>query len=135
MNDNTILEHYGWTIECESPFEIRHEDGSFASGQAAYTVLIDLVEDYECEVIKKPIELTFGPDNHFDPVAIKHNNKGERIDFAKTVRWFINNAENSIENSYDEGAPRRVEMYQLCNSLRNQLKAQLSKEQIREIKL
>lgn len=30
-----LLEHFGWTIECESPLEISHEDGSFASGQAA----------------------------------------------------------------------------------------------------
>lgn len=37
--DETILEHHGWTMECESPFEIRHEDGSFASGQAAEIVL------------------------------------------------------------------------------------------------
>jgi len=34
-----ILEDNGWIIECESPFEIRHEDGSFATGQAANIVL------------------------------------------------------------------------------------------------
>ena len=32
-----ILEDNGWIIECESPFEIRHEDGS--TGQAANIVL------------------------------------------------------------------------------------------------
>ncbi len=34
-----LLEKYGWTVECESPFEIRHEDGSFASEIAADIVL------------------------------------------------------------------------------------------------
>jgi len=28
----------GWEIECEDPFEIRHEDGGFASGRAATIV-------------------------------------------------------------------------------------------------
>lgn len=39
MNDNELLKINGWDIECESPFEIRHEDGSFATGQAANIVL------------------------------------------------------------------------------------------------
>lgn len=34
-----LLEKNGWTVECESPFEVRHEDGSFATGQAAEMVL------------------------------------------------------------------------------------------------
>lgn len=33
------LEIQGWTLECEHPLEIRHQDGSFASGQAALTVI------------------------------------------------------------------------------------------------
>jgi hypothetical protein len=38
MSKEEILEKEGWTIECESPYELRHVDGSFASGQAAYIV-------------------------------------------------------------------------------------------------
>lgn len=38
-DDKRVLEKNGWTIECESPFEIRHTDGSFATGQAARLVL------------------------------------------------------------------------------------------------
>lgn len=38
--DIKLLEKLGWTVECESPFEIRHEDGSFATGQAAHVVLM-----------------------------------------------------------------------------------------------
>jgi len=40
QEDAILLERYGWIVECESPFEIRHEDGSFATGQAATTVLL-----------------------------------------------------------------------------------------------
>ncbi|MDA3780203.1 MAG: hypothetical protein PF487_08330 [Bacteroidales bacterium] len=45
MNEVNIklLEENGWVVECESPFEIRYEDGgAFASGCAADIVLYDL---------------------------------------------------------------------------------------------
>lgn len=29
----------GWEVECEHPLELRHADGSFASGQAAHLVI------------------------------------------------------------------------------------------------
>ena len=41
-NDIKLLEENGWIVECESPFEIRTKDGSFASGEAAQIVLDDL---------------------------------------------------------------------------------------------
>ena len=35
-----LLKKHGWTLECESPFEIRHEEsGSFATNLAAKYVL------------------------------------------------------------------------------------------------
>ena len=41
-----FLEEYGWTVECELPLEIRHEEsGSFASGLAAKIVLDYLMEE------------------------------------------------------------------------------------------
>jgi len=43
--DEKILESNGWTIECNSPFEIRHEDGSFATGQAADIVLSSVKDE------------------------------------------------------------------------------------------
>jgi len=45
MNEEDIklLEDNEWVVECESPFEIRHEDGgAFASGCAADIILWDL---------------------------------------------------------------------------------------------
>lgn len=44
--DEDILKFYGWTNVCISPFEIEHDDGSFASGQAARITLSSLKEDY-----------------------------------------------------------------------------------------
>ena len=44
--DIEFLEKNGWDVECESPFEIRSEDGySFASGNAAYMILSILREE------------------------------------------------------------------------------------------
>lgn len=40
ISDEEILEKFGWEMECESPFEIRHKDGSFATQQAAEIVLL-----------------------------------------------------------------------------------------------
>lgn len=45
--DELLLKAEGWEVECESPFEIRHEDGSFASGQAAQMVLSVLREEMQ----------------------------------------------------------------------------------------
>lgn len=39
-----LLEANDWKVICESPFEIQHEDGSFASRTAAYLVLNYLEE-------------------------------------------------------------------------------------------
>ena len=37
--DVKLLAKYGWVVECHSPLEIRHEDGSFATWNAARIVL------------------------------------------------------------------------------------------------
>ncbi len=42
MRDEEILKENGWEIECFSPYEIRKEDGSFASGDAVYSVIHEL---------------------------------------------------------------------------------------------
>jgi hypothetical protein len=44
-----ILEKAGWTIQCESPFEIVSKDGSFASKEAAYICVDPIVENYLIE--------------------------------------------------------------------------------------
>lgn len=42
-SDEPFLESLGWTVECQSPLEIRHFDGSFATGFAA-KVLVDYLK-------------------------------------------------------------------------------------------
>jgi hypothetical protein len=39
MSVEDLLKAEGWEIECLSPFEIRHEDGSFMCGNAANDLL------------------------------------------------------------------------------------------------
>lgn len=43
--DKELLEKYGWIVECESPFEVRHTDGSFASMQGAECVLDSCISE------------------------------------------------------------------------------------------
>jgi hypothetical protein len=49
MSDKEIFEEEGWTIECESPFEIRHIDGSFATLNAANIVYIEIVLNHKLQ--------------------------------------------------------------------------------------
>lgn len=45
MDKEELLQKNGWVVECESPFEIRHKDGSFASLNAAKMVVEQLRSD------------------------------------------------------------------------------------------
>lgn len=55
-SDEEILKYYGWEVECESPFEVRNIDGSFASGQAASCVLNSIREEYIFEKYEELME-------------------------------------------------------------------------------
>jgi hypothetical protein len=44
LSDEEILEEHGWTMECQSPFEMSHKDGSRATGQGAYMILRQIRE-------------------------------------------------------------------------------------------
>lgn len=76
-SDEKLLASHGWTVECQSPFEIRHEDGSFASGQAADCVLSSLREE---SVVMKFPDLALGARfkylGHKDRIWIKINDEG-----------------------------------------------------------
>lgn len=37
--EENFLKKHGWTVECESPLEIKHEDGSIATGQAVQMII------------------------------------------------------------------------------------------------
>lgn len=79
--DRILLFKHGWTVECESPFEIRNIDGSFASGQAAQYVMTGLLEEEE-EIQKIRLgEITYAV-NQFRKVLERHeyNYKGESLE-------------------------------------------------------
>lgn len=46
ITDNELFEKYGWTVECESPLEVRTDDGSFATMEAAH-ILLDYLREVE----------------------------------------------------------------------------------------
>ena len=54
--DHKLLADNGWTVECESPFEIRHEDGSFATLNAAEIVLESFVDEMSVDWKRKQWE-------------------------------------------------------------------------------
>jgi hypothetical protein len=49
VKDEELLKYYGWEIETTCPYEIRHPDGSFATGNAAIRVIASLREDWGLE--------------------------------------------------------------------------------------
>lgn len=55
-SDEEILKYYGWEVECQSPYELRNIDGSFASGQAASCVLNSVREEYIIEKYEELME-------------------------------------------------------------------------------
>jgi hypothetical protein len=46
-DDADILKENGWTMDCQSPFEISRDDGSRATGMAAKIVMETLRREYE----------------------------------------------------------------------------------------
>jgi len=45
--ERTLLAEHGWSVDCLSPLEISHEDGSVATGKAVHYVVAALVK---CQV-------------------------------------------------------------------------------------
>lgn len=58
-DDLNLLEDNGWEVECESPFEIRTKDGSFASGEAAMIVLNNLKYGHYFKFTEKDMNHSF----------------------------------------------------------------------------
>lgn len=76
-----ILEHFGWSLDCWSPFNISHPDGSKAQGAAANIVFWSLKEDYKEEVGVKfsEIDCTGATVNEFYSTPHSENTTGNRI--------------------------------------------------------
>ena len=50
MTDEKLLERYGWSLDCESPLEVSHKDGSFARHLPAKLLITHLKEVYKREM-------------------------------------------------------------------------------------
>ncbi len=46
VDNDVVLKKFGWSIDCQSPFDISHIDGSYATGQGAYIILEALKEQF-----------------------------------------------------------------------------------------
>jgi hypothetical protein len=61
----SLLEYNGWVVECESPFEIRHEESnSFATGRAADIIAMQLEQEKygDCALITIRDDNTSNPE-------------------------------------------------------------------------
>ena len=93
------LESLGWIMECESPLEIRHEDGSFATGRAAQHILDDIrwPTIYE-KWVHPDLDLTCSYVDHV-PSSVEHvwetTDEGMRLkpyyDYPKIGDLFVEN--------------------------------------------
>jgi hypothetical protein len=77
-----LLAKYGWVVECESPLEIRHNDGSFASGQASHIVVMHYRDaaEYESaglEKVKREFECDLWR------TVLEQVTNGNRMEFTK----------------------------------------------------
>ena len=52
-DDKKLLELNCWIVECESPLEIRHSDGSFATLNAVEMILESLRQDAKWNELKR----------------------------------------------------------------------------------
>lgn len=79
----------------------------------------------------KDITLSFTSKiNSFDPCLYSDvNSLKEKVN---TAMWVVRNAKASIERSYGEGAPRRLQMFSVADELVEQIKSQLSEEEIEQ---
>jgi hypothetical protein len=61
IDKNKILQHLGWKIECESPYEIRHVDGSFATLNAAHIVESHVILEYMKNIKPEDLRVLLPP--------------------------------------------------------------------------
>ena len=87
MNMTPEFEKYfeaqGWIMECQSPLEIRHEDGSFATYQAAKAVIREIKAEYDLE---------HGVQSE-STVDQLNNNIAEIIKINETVQQYVQTAQ------------------------------------------
>lgn len=93
MNKN-LLQRNGWTIECESPFEIRHSDGSFATGQAANIIMQTFIEEQTIPFQR----LDRLCRKHRTVFVLENNNDSEVITAVRCLNAFVEPLKSRTHN-------------------------------------
>ena len=70
------------------------------------------------------ITLKFTESNNFDIIHTERGTSGEPKNIIKNAYWFIDCALSAIQESYNVGAPRRIEMEKIHADLMKQLENQ-----------
>lgn len=83
LSDEQLLERYGWSLDCQSPLNISHVDGSQASNLPARLMIHHLREQYEEEMeeLRKKNSKVISPDE---------------INFEDSIPEFVIEAVNNI---------------------------------------
>ena len=125
MNEELLTEN-GWTVICESPFEIQHENGSFATMDAAHLVLSSLKPKKKPKVKKNyklKVKYMIGDaDGHTDTTAlISANNPFLQIitnalDKLLVCKgsWGIQLNKEDYTNNYNDKNISKLECDLLC---------------------
>lgn len=80
MNKEEILEQNGWTITCQSPFELEHEDGSVATGLAAEIVIYHYTDDLPNESGEDYVDFVLDEDDIQEIEYLINGNGGDERD-------------------------------------------------------
>ena len=127
MINEELLTENGWTVICESPFEIQHENGSFATMDAAYLILSTLKSKKKTTRVKKSYKLKVNymigdADGHTDTTAVISVNNPflqiitDALDKLKVCKgsWGIQLSNEDYTNNYNDKNINKLEYDLLC---------------------
>lgn len=127
LNNSELIKSAGDGLSVQT-FE-RHYD---ALVQSLIVMVADKTNQpiWTAEQHYNSIKLCFDKSNNFDAV---NPHRDSRVDFARNIKWLLDNAVGNIQKHYTEGAPRRNEMEQMCDKLKEQLIQALNVQERMEV--
>jgi len=87
MTDEKILERYGWSLDCKSPLEVSHTDGSFARYLPAELLIEHLRETFEQEEKERKEKEMRENSNAISP---------EDVDLTNVIPKYVTDAVNKL---------------------------------------
>lgn len=93
--DRELLEQNGWTITCESPFEIEHQDGSVATTLAAEYAVMGIIQD-----LKADAALEEDNNNKPENAYLLYQRTAEKLNRAVAIAQ-LEDTEDAWETVYD----------------------------------